>query len=205
MDDAAKCPLPYAKSLATHTSTGDPPTLAGSFASVVCGVMAPFFWVLVCTRFCLCPPRLESLFPPVMWESYSQILLAATSRFLGDSQSICWILSLESLTWDSELSQQCIICLVILFSSLWVTHLAGMGFDFIIVMTLLPSRWGFFVFERRICFIDGFQHCLVNVCSTASCGFGVLAGEGECMSVYSVILNQKSNLSWCEHGGRDWC
>ena len=31
--------------------------------------------------------------------------------------------------------------LVLLFSSLWVTHLAGMRFDFIIIVPLLPSHW----------------------------------------------------------------
>ena len=34
--------------------------------------------------------------------------------------------------------------LVLLFSSLWVTHLAGMRFDFIAVVPLLPSHCGFF-------------------------------------------------------------
>ena len=38
-------------------STGDSWTLTGKFGSVSCGVTAPFSWVLVHTRFCLCPPR----------------------------------------------------------------------------------------------------------------------------------------------------
>ena len=32
--------------------------------------------------------------------------------------------------------------LVLLFSSLWVTHLAGMGLDFIVIAPLLPSHCG---------------------------------------------------------------
>ena len=32
------------------------------------GVTAPFLWVLVWAKFCLCPSRLESLFPPVVWK-----------------------------------------------------------------------------------------------------------------------------------------
>ena len=40
------------------------------------GVIAPFLWVLALGRFCLCPPRLESLFPPVLWKSCNQIPLA---------------------------------------------------------------------------------------------------------------------------------
>ena len=74
---------PCGESLPTNASRGGPPTLAGIFGSVSCGVTAPLLWVLVCTEFCLCPPRLESLFPLVLWESYNQILLALKARFLG--------------------------------------------------------------------------------------------------------------------------
>ena len=40
----------------THTSVGDSWTLIGKSGSVSRGVIAPFSWVLVHTRFCLCPP-----------------------------------------------------------------------------------------------------------------------------------------------------
>ena len=39
-----------------------------------------------------------------------------------------------------------------MFSSLWVTHLAGMGFDFIMIVPLLLSHCGFFVFGHGISF-----------------------------------------------------
>ena len=42
---------------ATHTFARDSWTLTGKSESVSCGVTAPFSWVLVHTRFCLCPPR----------------------------------------------------------------------------------------------------------------------------------------------------
>ena len=35
----------------------DSRTLMGESGSLSCGVTAPFSWVLVCTWFCLCPPR----------------------------------------------------------------------------------------------------------------------------------------------------
>ena len=38
----------------THTSVGDSWTLMGKSGSFSCGVTAPFSWVLVHTRFCLC-------------------------------------------------------------------------------------------------------------------------------------------------------
>ncbi|CAM9671314.1 unnamed protein product [Rangifer tarandus platyrhynchus] len=97
-DSCSQHPHPCGEPLLTHTSTGGPPILAGSFGSVSCGVAAPFLWVLVCTRFCLCPPRLESLFPPVLWKSCNQIPLAFKVRFPGDTQSFCQIPSLGGLT-----------------------------------------------------------------------------------------------------------
>ena len=63
-------------------------TLAGGFGSVSFGVTAPFPWILVCARFCLYPPRLESLFPPVLWTSCNQIPLGL--RF-------CWRLPVPLL------------------------------------------------------------------------------------------------------------
>ena len=38
----------------------------GNSGSVSCWVTAAFPWVLVCTRFCLCPPRVS--FSPVLWK-----------------------------------------------------------------------------------------------------------------------------------------
>ena len=48
---------PCSRQLSTHASTGDSWTLTGKSGPVSCGVTAPFSWVLVCTKFCLCPPR----------------------------------------------------------------------------------------------------------------------------------------------------
>ena len=107
-DNCSQSPCPWNEPLFTHSSTGDPPTPAGSFGSVSCWVTAPFFWVLVQAKFCFCPPRLESLFPSVLWKSCNQILLAFKVRFSGDSQPLCWVWvpRLGSLAWGSELSKQ---------------------------------------------------------------------------------------------------
>ena len=40
----------------THTSAGDSWTLMGLSGSVSCGFTSPLSWILVHTRFCLCPP-----------------------------------------------------------------------------------------------------------------------------------------------------
>ena len=50
-------PPAYSRPPPTHTSAEDAWTLTGKSGSVSCGVTAPFSWVLVQTRFCLCPPR----------------------------------------------------------------------------------------------------------------------------------------------------
>ena len=58
--------------------------------SASCRVTYPFPWVLVHTRFCLCPLRAESLFPPVLCKSCNQVLLAFKVKSPGDSQSLCF-------------------------------------------------------------------------------------------------------------------
>ena len=54
-----QCPRPCSRPLPTHTSVGDFWTLLCKSGSISCGVTAPFSWVLVSTRFCLCPPRIS--------------------------------------------------------------------------------------------------------------------------------------------------
>ena len=76
-----QCPCPCGDPLQTHASTGGPPTLAGSFGSVSYRVTVPLLRVLVHAKFCLCPPRLEFLLPPVFWKSYNQIPLALSAIF----------------------------------------------------------------------------------------------------------------------------
>ena len=53
-----QCLRPWSRSPLTHASTRDSWTLMGKSRSVSCGVTAPFSWVLVCTKFCLCPRRI---------------------------------------------------------------------------------------------------------------------------------------------------
>ena len=51
-------------------------------------------------------PKTEVLVSLSPLEAYNQILLALKARFPGDSQSLCEIPRLGSLTWGSEPSQQ---------------------------------------------------------------------------------------------------
>ena len=73
--------------------------------------------------------------------------------------------------------------LALLFSSLWVTHSASMGFDFSMITPLLLSHCGFsFVFGCGLSFFGGFQHPPVDDHSTTSCDLGALAGGDEHLS-----------------------
>ena len=104
-DSFFQFPHPCSEPLLTHASIVDPPTLADSFGSVSCGLTAPSFWVL--SRFYLCPPRLESLFPLVLWSPIIKPCWSSRSDTLyWDYQSLCQIHRLGSLTCSSEPLQQ---------------------------------------------------------------------------------------------------
>ena len=103
--------LPVSLSLWLATTTPrlcrrDPLTLAGRSGSVSCGVTAPSPWALMRTLLCVCPPSVESVFPPALSKSCNQILLAFKIRFSGNSSSCCWTPRLGSLIRGSELSLQ---------------------------------------------------------------------------------------------------
>ena len=78
-----------------------------------------------------------SLFPPVLWKSCSQSHWPSTYCLRIPSpfaSSPGWG---SGVTWGSAPSQQWENFLVLLFSSLWVTHQVGMGFDF----TMIVPSW----------------------------------------------------------------
>ena len=158
-------PRPRGEPLATHASTGGPPTVAGSFGSVSCGVTVPLLQVLVCAKFCLCSPRRESLFPTVSWEAYDQILLTLKARFPGDFQSF-----VASQAGNPDMGFRTFTTvgdhLWYMLSSLWIIHLASMGFDFMVIAPLLPSHCSIFVFGRGVSFVGGLQ-CPVDGCTAS--------------------------------------
>ena len=54
-----QCFQPCSRLPLTHASTRDSLILTGKSGSVSCEVTAPFSWVLVHRRFCLCPPKVH--------------------------------------------------------------------------------------------------------------------------------------------------
>ena len=101
-----QCSFPCSEPQLPPTSAGVPPTLAGRSASVSYRVSAPSSFLLLHTRLCVCPPRVESLFPPVLLKSCNQILLSFKVQFSGDSSSCCQTPRLVNLTRGSEPSLQ---------------------------------------------------------------------------------------------------
>ena len=149
---------------------------------------SPFLSVLVCARFCLCPPRIESA--QVLWNSYNKIPLDFKVRFTGDSQCLYQILRLWSLMWGSKPWQLLWYCL--LSSSLWVTH---QWVGDLILLWLHASYCLASVSSLSLDMGHLFPWVpLSSCCSTASCDFGALRGGEEHTSFYSAILNQKEIL-----------
>ena len=142
------------------------------------------------TLLCVCPGRVESLFPPVLSKSCNQISLAFRDWFSRNSSSSCWTPRLGSLTWGSEPSLQ------------WV--------DFCVISVLQfvshpPSSYGLWFYcdytpptislRLLLClcmwdiFFSEFQCLPVNDCSAVSCDSSALTRGSESTSFYSAILN----------------
>ena len=143
------------------------------------------------TLFCVCPPRVESLFHPVLSKSCNQIPLGFKVWVSGNSSSCCRTPKLGSLTWGSEPSLQWVdFCGINVLQ--FVSHTPssyGIWFycDFtppIISLQLLLCLWMWGIFFGE------FQCLPVNDCSAVSCDSGALTRGSELMSFYSAILNQ---------------
>ena len=141
------------------------------------------------TLHCVCPPRVESLFPPVLSKSCNQIPLGFKVWFSRNSSSRCQTPRLGSLTWGSEPSLQ------------WVDFC---GISFLQSVSHPPSSYGIWFYcdcapptmslWLLLClwmwgiFFGEFQCLPVNDCPAASCDSGVLTRGSESTSFYSTIL-----------------
>ena len=158
------CPQPCSRPPPTYISTGNSWTLQGKSGSVSCGVTAPFSWVLVHTRFCLCPSR---VYFPVLykfWPLYGGVNSAFLQEGLCHTQVCCTQgpcprgspLLTRTYTGDTQ-TQFCLsLCGV---SGSWCTQ--GLfepseclwwrwGVTLKANSPLLPSCWGFSALGRRV-------------------------------------------------------
>ena len=150
------------------------------------------------TRFCLCPPRVESLVLPILWKSCNQIPLAFKVRFPGDSQSL--LLNPQARKPDVELTT-----FTTVGKHLWYycSPLCGLPTWWVLdlILSFLHSFYhltvaSIFVFGHGVSFFVVFQHPPFNGCSTASCNFCAFTGGDEHTSFFSAILNWKTLLTF---------
>ena len=147
------------------------------------------------TLLCVCPPRVESLFPPVLQKSCNQILQAFKVWFSRNSSSRCRTPRLGSRTCDSEPSLQwvdfCGISVLQFVSHPPSSH--GIWFycdctppTISLRLLLCLWMWGIF-FGKFLCLP-------VNDCSAVSCDSSALTRGSESTSFYSTILNQSLSI-----------
>ena len=199
-----QCPWPCSRPLSIHASARDSWTLTGKSGSVSCGVIAPFSWVLVHTRFCLWLPSSVSPVLCKFWWLYGGVNGDLLQEGLCHTQFCCTqspcLCSRPLLTHTSPGDTQTLkgrsgsVSVVslgthnILFEPSkclwWVWHLI-----LNVISSLLPSCCSFsFALGRGISFFGGIQHSPVDGCSAVSCNYGVLLGEDDHPSSYSAIL-----------------
>ena len=150
-----------------------------------------FPWVPMHTRLCVCPPRVESLFPPVLSKSCNQILLAFKVWFSRNSSSHCRAPRLGSLTWGSEASLQWVdFCGISVLQ--FVSHPpSSYGIWFCCDCTPpTVSLWLLLFLWIWVSFFGQLQCVPVNDCSAVNCDASVPAGGIESTSFYSANLNQ---------------
>ena len=188
-----QCTCPHGEPQLPPTSAGDSPTLAGRSGSVFYGVTVPSPCVLVHPLLCVYPPRVESLFPPVLSKSCSQMPLAFKVWFSLNPSSHCRTPRLGSLSQGSEpLLQWVDFCGIIVLQ--FVCHpLSGNGIWFYcdctpptISLRLLLCLWMWGIFFGE------FQCLPVDDCSAVSCDSRALARGSECTSFYSAIFSINS-------------
>ena len=145
----------------------------------------------MCTLLCVCPPRVESLFPPVLSESCNQIPVGFKVWFSRNSSSCCRTPRFRSMTWGTEPSLQwvdfCGISVLQFVSHPPSSYRIWFYCDYAPpTVSLGPLlclwMWGIFF---------GVFQCLpLDDCSAVSCDSGVLTRGSESTSFYSIILVQ---------------
>ena len=156
------------------------------------------------TLLCVYPPRVESLFPPVLSKSCNQIPLAFKVWYCRNSSSCCQTPRLGSLTWGSELSLQWMdFCGIIVLhfvshppSSYGIWFYCGCAPPTVSLWLLLCLDVGYLFGE--------FQCLPVDDCSAVSCDSGVLVRGSESTSFFSAILNQSPPYCSIEIGVSLW-
>ena len=149
----------------------------------------------MCTLLCVCPPRVKSLFPPVLSKFCNQIPLAFKVWFSWNSSSHCQTPRLGSLTWSSEPSLQWVdFCGIIVLQ--FVSH-PPIGYGIWFYCDCAPptiSLWLLLCLWMWGIFFGEFQCLPVDDYPAVSSDSGALTRGSEHTSFNSAILNQPSFL-----------
>ena len=185
-----QCVHPQGEIQLPPASPGDPPRPAGRSGLHSCEVTAfalgPSVHETVCAlqewSFCFPQSCGAPAFKPC-WPSKAKYSGAPPSD-AGPSGWGAWRgannSSVAELLWYNYLP---------VFSSLWVNHLGGMGFDYIVSVPLLPSRSGFFFMSLAVEFLFGrFQSSLLMVVQQLVVILVCSWEELNTRSFYSTIL-----------------
>ena len=118
----------------------------------------------MCTLLCVCLPRVESLFPPVLLKSCNQIPVAFKVWFSRNSSFRCQTPRLGSLTWGSEPSLQWVeFCGINFLQS--VSHPPS-SYEIWLYCDCSPptiSQWFSFVFRCGVSFLVSFSVFLLMI------------------------------------------
>ena len=105
---------------------------------------------------CVCPPRIGSLFPAVLWGSCTQDLLDFKAKC--SKQLLLPMPDPQREPYLGLRTHSCGRTFVIqLFSRWWITHLGAMRFDYIMSVLILPSRDFFSILGGIISFWLGYS------------------------------------------------
>ena len=141
------------------------------------------------TLFCVHPPRVGSLFPPVLLKSCSQFPLGCKVWFSMNSSSCCWTPRLGSLTWGLEPSLQWVdFCGISVRQSVSHPPTSYVIWFYSDCAPPTISLWLLLCLWILGIFFGEFQCLPVDDCPAASCNSGVLARGSESKSFYSAIL-----------------
>ena len=133
------------------------------------------------TLLCVCPPRVESLFPSVLSKSCDQIPLAFKVWFSRNSSYCCWTLRLGSLMWGSEPSLQWVnFCGISVLQ--FVSHPPS-SYGIWFYCDCAPptvSLWLLLCLWMWCIFFGEFQCLPVDDCWAVNCFSGVLVSGSHC-------------------------
>ena len=139
----------------THASPAYPPRPTGRSSPSSYGVTV-LCWVPVHIKSCVHPPKVESLFLPVLWSSCTQAPVAFKAKCFGGSSYYGQTLRLGSLTWGSELTPVGEPLQYNYFPVCGLPSWRVWNLSYIMKVPLLPSCCGFFfVFGCEVSFLVG--------------------------------------------------